>query len=883
MGRDREERSDRPVARDREERSDHPVARDREDRSQSVMNVVIHGHFYQPPRFNPWTGEIPRQESAAPAHDWNARVADECYRPNGASRVRGEGNRIVEIVNNYAYMSFDFGPTLLSWLARHEPQTYERVRAGDQRSRELQQGHGNAIAHAYNHMILPLANRRDKHTQIRWGLRDFASRFGRQSESLWLPETAIDRETAELLIEEGVRYVILAPGQARRVRPKGRRNWTDVQGGRIDPRRAYLYRPRDARRRVAGERSLAVFFYDGPLAGEVSFGHLLRSAPHLGERLREASEGADPVRGLVSVATDGEVYGHHEPFADMCFSYFARREAPGREMRLTNYGRLLAEHPPEDEVELEFGEDERGTSWSCAHGVGRWMHDCGCSTGAQPGWNQAWRAPLRESFDRLRDRLAEIFESQTADLLRDPWAARDDYVEILLDSSPDARRAFLDRHAAHLPRDAERVRIWRLLESQRYAMYMFTSCGWFFADISGIETVQNLAYAARAIELAQAGEGEDLEALLLEGLAEARSNLPEMGTGADVFLRFVRPQAQRTQIVAGEVGLTTILCGQHESAALLGHELLDWRVVAEDAGDGGVHAQLAMRDPTIEERSHWWVHAFGGQSPAARVYVEERRAEEETGGALPSEEMLRGREGIVRLELRDLVSEQREHAIRAAFRETLIESERAADELFDRVRRLMETLRVSGLPVPAGLRANGRDVIARRIERLARRLAEAWRRSLAGEQEILADAPGPESLLDRVAALLDFARSHALEVPTAPLARAYGGVLEQILREVAENPDTKRIERLVEIVRTSYPLQFPLDRRPLEDLAFEALRRQRARIRADLEAAGAQRGETAWEALAESLGLGLMEILDLRDDVGDERAALGGAGKDARR
>lgn len=855
------------------------------------MNIVIHGHFYQPPRCNPWTGSVPLQESAHPAHDWNERITDECYRPNGASRVRGAGNRIAAIVNNYAYMSFDFGPTLLAWLEQRAPETYRQVLAGDHLSQQLQDGHGNAIAHAYNHMILPLANRRDKQTQVRWGLRDFARRFGRPSESIWLPETAVDRETVEVLIEHEVRYIVLAPSQARRVRATRQRGWTDVRGGRIDPRRGYRYRLRDARGRAIGERSLAVFFYDGPLAGEISFGHLLRSAPMLGERLREAAEGMDPVRGFVSVATDGEVYGHHESFADMCFSYLARREAPGRGMHLTNYGRLLAEHPPQDEVDLDFGEEDRGTAWSCAHGVGRWMRDCGCSTGGQPGWNQAWREPLRAACDALRERIADTFEAQTAGLLRDPWAARDDYIEILLDASPESRQRFLERHSSHAVTDEERVRIWRLLESQRNALYMYTSCGWFFADIGGIEPVQNLAYAARAIELAQPGSGEDLEAVLLERLAAARSNLSELGSGADIYRRFVRPQSVRAQIVAGEMGLTAAVCGQHQAADLLGCELLEWRVLSADPGDGVVHAQIALRDPATEERSIWWVHVFGATMPDVRVYVREAggvagrgwaassagATASEQAESLPLEETLRGRGEVVRLELRDLISEQRETPIRAAFRETLSESERASDQLFDNVRRLMETLRVSRLAVPEGLRANARDVLERRIARLAGQLADGWCRALDHGDGIASGAPGPEAILDRIASLLDFARSHRLEIPTTALARAYGRVLEEILERLRREPAPELVQRFVEIVRSSYPIHFPLDRRPLEGLAFEALRAQRAVIREQLAEGSPGEIGASWEALAECLGLELTEILDLRDDLENDSVALGGA------
>ncbi|MFH1143853.1 MAG: DUF3536 domain-containing protein, partial [Candidatus Eisenbacteria bacterium] len=443
------------------------------------MQVTIHGHFYQPPRENPWTGRVPRQPGAAPAHDWNGRITDECYRPNARSRVMGAGNRIEEIVNNYAFMNFDFGPTLLTWLETSAPEIYRRILEGDRMSLRLQEGRGNAIAQVYNHMIMPLANYRDKRTQIAWGLRDFEWRFGRKSESIWLAETAINLATVKLLVEAGIRYIILSPFQALRQRPLDRpAGWTDVRGGRIDPRRPYRYFLKDNRRRRIAEQSIDVFFYDAPLAGAVSFEHLLRSAPALADRLvRSADGGGD--QGYVNVATDGEVYGHHEPFGDMCLSYLIRREAAARGLRFVNYGRCLDLRPPADEVDLDFREDDEGTAWSCTHGVGRWERDCGCATGEQPGWNQKWRTPLRRGFDMVRDRLVETYLAEASPLVKDPWAARDDYILVLLDPSPAARGAYLDQHARHPLSGEQRRTLWSLLESQRYAMFMYTSCGWF--------------------------------------------------------------------------------------------------------------------------------------------------------------------------------------------------------------------------------------------------------------------------------------------------------------------------------------------------------------------------------------------------------------------
>ncbi|MBD3162208.1 MAG: DUF3536 domain-containing protein, partial [Candidatus Latescibacteria bacterium] len=476
------------------------------------MHWIIHGHFYQPPRENPWSGRIPRQPSAAPFHDWNERIHRECYRANAHSRILDARGRIESIVNNYEEIHFDFGPTLLRWIAREDPELHARILDADAASVLARGGHGNAIAQAYNHMILPLATDRDRRTQILWGLRDFAHRFGRRSESVWLPETACDEATLRLLVELEVRYVILAPAQAKRVRPLAGGAWTDVSGERIDSSRAYRATVRD---RDGTERGgITVFFYDGPLSAGISFGHFLRSAPALADRLAARGTGdAD----LVQVATDGEVYGHHEPFGDMCLAYLTRREAPRRGVRVTNYGEHLDHHPPHDEVELDFGPHGAGSSWSCAHGIERWRSDCGCRTGGRSDWNQRWRGPLREALDALRDRLAGIYEEAAGALLRDPWHARDEAIDLLLD--PAGRDRFLDRHARRPLDEAERAAVLDLLDSQHHAMLMFTSCAWFFADLAGLEVQQNLAYAARAIEVVQAYGGERIEREFVDRLA----------------------------------------------------------------------------------------------------------------------------------------------------------------------------------------------------------------------------------------------------------------------------------------------------------------------------------------------------------------------------
>jgi alpha-amylase/alpha-mannosidase (GH57 family) len=461
--------------------------------------LVIHGHFYQPPRENPWTGEIEREPSAAPYHDWNERIHAECYGPNAAP------------VNNYGHISFNFGPTLLTWLESHHPDTYQKILVADKESAERRDGHGNAIAQAYGHAILPLCNERDRLTQVIWGLADFRYRFRREAEALWLPETAANDEVLALLIEQGLRYVILAPNQAK---------------GTIDSSKPYLFRHPDA-----SGRSLAVFFYNGPLARAIAFEKALTSSRGLVDHFIRAAQSGD----LVNVATDGETYGHHFKFGDLCLAHAMEVEAKEAGFWITNYGAYLDRHPPELEVEIDNGPDGEGTAWSCVHGVGRWMRDCGCHTGGEPGWNQAWRAPLREALNFLRDDTAIKFETAGRELLHDPWAARNDYIDVLL--APRSREAFLSRHAI----TREESRVLNLLEMQRSALLMFTSCGWFFSDLAGIETIQVLRYAARVIDLQNQLGFEPPQKRFLELLSEARSNQSKHGNGSDLFLALREP------------------------------------------------------------------------------------------------------------------------------------------------------------------------------------------------------------------------------------------------------------------------------------------------------------------------------------------------------
>lgn len=503
--------------------------------------LTIHGHFYQPPRENPWLESIELQDSALPCHDWNERVNNECYNPNSASKIVDNRNRILDIVNNYERISFNFGPTLLSWMEEHAPHAYDRIIKADIKSVLEHDGHGNAIAQVYNHMIMPLANEHDKITQVKWGIRDFVYRFGRQPEGMWLAETAVDDDTLRVLVENGIKFTVLSPYQAQRIKRIPDSNWQDVSWGNIDPARSYRYYIKSA-----PGKYIDLFFYDGAISKSVAFDELLKDGNKFIKRLKEGISPSRDFNQLVNIATDGESYGHHTKFGDMALAYVLKIRAEDEGFTLTNYGEFLDKFRSDWEVDIK-----QASSWSCFHGVGRWKEDCGCSTGGHPGWNQKWRKPLREALDYLRDELSIIFEKEGQKYFKeDPWTVRNRYIDVILDRTERAIKHFQDENFLPELSDEEKVNGMELLEIQRQAMLMYTSCGWFFSEISGIETTQIMKYAARAMQLAENFTTKDLESKFLDILSNAQSNFKEYGNGKDIYERFVKPSVVTVKQIA---------------------------------------------------------------------------------------------------------------------------------------------------------------------------------------------------------------------------------------------------------------------------------------------------------------------------------------------
>ncbi|OPY78555.1 MAG: Glycosyl hydrolase family 57 [Syntrophorhabdus sp. PtaU1.Bin058] len=664
--------------------------------------ICIHGHFYQPPRENPWLEAVEVQDSAYPYHDWNARINAECYAPNSASRILDGDNRIMEIVSNYSKISFNFGPTLLSWMEHNSPEVYKAILESDREGIKKRSGHGNAIAQSYNHIIMPLAHERDKRTQAIWGIKDFEYRFRRLPEGMWLPETAVDLETLDMLAELGILFVILAPGQASRVRKIGTGRWKDVSNARIDPARAYLLR-------LASGRKINIFFYDGPISGAVAFEKILDRGEDFAKRLLTGFSDARKWPQFLNIATDGETYGHHRRFGEMALAYaldFIEREGLAQ---LTNYGEYLAKYPPSHEVQIF-----ENTSWSCYHGIERWRSDCGCSSGGHPGWNQSWRAPLREAFDWLRDNLFVIYEKNAGRYLKYPWQARNDYIEIILDRSRSRFDEFIQMHrTGDLNRDDE-ITVIKLLEMQRHAMLMYTSCGWFFDELSGIETIQVLKYAVRAIQLAVELSEDNIEPAFLEKLGRAKSNIQEYGDGAAIYERFVKPAMVDLKKVAAHYAVSSVIEEYPEDADVFSYNVQ--RKDRQSISSGG--KRLDVGKITVASKitgdaedisycmlylgGHIFnggVRSFLGDQPYSAMKRDIASAFEQ-GDVASIIHLMDTHFGMHNYSLAHLFLDKQREVLRVILRETIENYERVYQKIFDSDRILMGFLQEAGLPVP---------------------------------------------------------------------------------------------------------------------------------------------------------------------------------------
>jgi len=707
-------------------------------------------------------------------------------------------------VNNYSNISFNFGPTLLAWLEDHAAGVYEKIIEADRQSRDRFSGHGSAIAQAYNHMILPLANQQDKRTQVIWGIRDFEQRFGREPEGMWLPETAVDLATLEVLAEHGIFFTVLSPYQAKRVRAMGREEWTDATGGTIDPRRPYL-------QRLSGGRSLAIFFYDGPISQAVAFERILKNGEDFANRLIGGFEDGREGAQLVHIATDGESYGHHHRYGDMALAYALEFIEANGLARLTNYGEYLERHPPTHEVEIY-----ENTSWSCAHGIERWRSDCGCHTGQNPDWNQAWREPLRNALDRLRDSLAPVYEEKMKQLhIKDPWQARNDYIEIILDRSPEKLEQFMAGHAAQQLSLAERITVLKQLEMQRHLMLMYTSCGWFFEDLSGIETVQVIQYAGRATQLCRETTGSDPEPQFLEDLSRAHSNLPEMGDGRRIFERFVKPAGLDLEKVAAHYAVSSLFEDYPAEAAIYCYaaSLQDYK--SAEVGKAKLAlGRVAIASNITRETGafHFGVMHFGdhtltcgiGNIPAEADF---RRLQETIFAMFEKADfpsILRALDeflGSSQYSLKSLFRDQQRKIIRLILQTARDEGISVYRPLYENYVALMRFLKDSGTPTPRVLMTAGELVVNEdlRVE------FEEDELDHDAIQDLIEAADLAGIALD--AKTLEFTLRHKLE----RLAEAYG--------ESPENIDL--LVRMVAGMNLVYALPFHVNLRKAQNIQYD--------------------------------------------------------------
>jgi alpha-amylase/alpha-mannosidase (GH57 family) len=679
--------------------------------------------------------------------------------------------------------------------------------AADRESQKNFSGHGSAIAQAYNHIILPLANSRDRATQIAWGISDFEKRFERAPEGMWLPETAVDLETLELLARFGLRFTILAPHQAARVRRLGASAWNELNGHAIDTARAYQHQ-------LPSGRSIAVFFYDGAIARAVAFEGLLSHGERFIDRLNGGfAKGSDDPQ-LVHIATDGESYGHHHRFGDMALAYVLDQIAARRETRLTNYGEYLAEHPPTDEVEIV-----EKSSWSCAHGIDRWWSHCGCNSGAQPGWNQEWRTPLRNTLDWLRDTVTPRWESKAFDLLKDPWAARDAYIDVVHDRSTANIQRFIARHAKRILSDAETATTLKLMEMQRHAMLMYTSCGWFFDDLAGIEAVQILQFAGRAVQLAESLFGDSLERELTHRLAAARSNVPEQGNGLQIYERYVRPAKVDWEKVAAHYAVsslfedfpneTTIYCydvfSEDRQMFPAGRAKLAFGRIqvkskitleSEQLNYGALH----LGDHNINGGVAEYTNDESYQS-VIQSAVERFKRADLTGVARVMERHF----GESNYSLQSLFRDEQRKVLEIILAANLREAETLYRQIYERRAPLMRLLTDLNIPLPRGFSAAAEFV-------LNNNLRAALEQPSIDSKEVLG--------------LFETAKIEGVSLDTATLEFAYRQTLERAAAKLAAEPSISMLQPLHDTADLLQHLPFAVNLWKIQNIFYDLLRRE---------------------------------------------------------
>jgi hypothetical protein len=786
--------------------------------------LCIHGHFYQPPRENPWLEAIELQDSAYPYHDWNDRITAECYAPNAATRILDDEARILKIVNNYSKISFNYGPTLLAWAKDKAPTLHAMIVQADIDSREIFSGHGSAVAQAYNHMIMPLANSADKYTQVYWGIEDFRYRFGRDPEGMWLAETAVDMETLDIMAGLGIKYTILAPHQAHKFRKLNDSNWIDVTGGRIDPTRPYQCV-------TPSGKKIALFFYDGPISRAVAFEGLLNNGEVFAKRLLNAYSSGRDWPELAHIATDGESYGHHHRYGEMALSYALHHIEQNGLAKLTNYGEYLEKHPPTHEAIIY-----ENTAWSCAHGVGRWREDCGCNSGGHGGWNQRWRAPLRAALDWLRDEVSPKYAERISEYVNDPEHARNDYIQVVLDRT--TRDAFLERHAKRPLKDREQVEVWKLLELQRHAMLMYTSCGWFFDELSGIETVQVIQYAGRVVQLAQelfaradhgflyAGRAlarpeddelqESLESQFVQRLALAKSNIHEYRDGAHIYEKFVKPTVVDLLKVGAHYAISSVFTPYPDEARIYCYTARRQDFRAADTGKLKMVIGRAIFTSAVTLESgeltfgvlhfgdhnlHGGVRAFQGETEYHKLVTEATAAFSRADIPAIIRAFDRGF-GIDTYSLRSLFRDEQRNILSHILINTLDETEAAYRQLYEHHAPLMRFLSDLKTPLPKAFRTTAEYALNSHL-----------RRAFSEELDV-----------SRIRNLLEEARLGGVELDATTLEFTLRKTIEGMAERLRDNPtDVVDLRAFLQAIELIDELPFTVTLWSVQNVAYDLL------------------------------------------------------------
>lgn len=760
--------------------------------------ICIHGHFYQPPRENAWLEEIELQESAAPYHDWNERIDSECYNPNANSRVLDDEGKIIDIVNNYSKISFNFGPTLLSWLEKYSPETYSGILKADKESMKNFGGHGSAMAQVYNHLIMPLCNRRDKETQVKWGIYDFEKRFKRKPEGMWLAETAVDYETLEVLADHDIKFTVLAPRQAKAFRKIGEENWS--QG--VNSQFHYICN-------LPSGKKITLFFYDGDGSQAVAFKGLLKDGKELANNLINSFNIFSGDHPLVHIATDGESYGHHHRYGDMALAYCIRYIEENKLANLTNYGQFMNLFEAEYEIEIH-----ENSSWSCVHGIERWRSNCGCNTGGT-SWNQEWRKPLRDTLNWLRDHLAEVYEREMKFFNKDVWGLRNKYIKIILDRNIVNVENFIKENAPENLDEEQTTKFIRLMEMQRQCLLMFTSCAWFFDEISGIETVQVLQYANRAIQLAERESDVHLEEEFIGRLSYIKSNIEDYDNGAVIYKRFVEPSRLTLTSVGMHYAVASLFDEEPESLNILSYrcqseyfERFEAGIQKMVIGSTKINSKI-----TLSEKQFYFVAIYLGQhhiigsgtdsiTPEAFTSMSEKLKKAFSSSSLA--QVLQLKQHYIpthNFSIRELFKDEQIKVLNKILEENIQQAEENYRDIYRKNYHLLNLMRENKLQFPNILRHNLEIVLNKDLEQF-------FKSKPRNNKKL-------DSLVD------EFKRWDIIPYQNQLMKPASNHIIQSLYELEQEDYNIKAIERVIGTISACDTIGLKLFRRRLQNQIFK--------------------------------------------------------------